>query len=84
MTFVEPESKTCGVIIDTHCHLVSQKYPPMEQVRKESLELGVGHCITQGSRFVVEKIASLRGMDWEEVAAATTRNACGFFRLPMQ
>ena len=35
------------------------------------------------TRFVVEKIAALRGMDWQEVAAATTRNACSFFRLPL-
>lgn len=37
------------MIIDTHCHLVSPKYPPLEEVRAESLELGVGHCITQGT-----------------------------------
>ncbi len=37
------------MIIDTHCHLVSEKYGDLEQVRADSLELGVGHCISQGT-----------------------------------
>lgn len=36
-------------IIDTHCHLVSEKYEDISAVRTESLELGVRHCITQGT-----------------------------------
>ena len=34
------------------------------------------------TRFVAEKLAALRGILLEEVAAATTANACRFFRLP--
>ena len=34
------------------------------------------------TRFVAEKLAALRGISLEEVAAATTANACRFFRLP--
>lgn len=37
------------MIIDTHCHLVSEKYRDLDQVRKDSLALGVGHCISQGT-----------------------------------
>jgi TatD DNase family protein len=35
------------------------------------------------TRFVAEKLAALRGISLDEVAAATTANACGFFRLPV-
>jgi Tat protein secretion system quality control protein TatD with DNase activity len=31
---------------------------------------------------VAEKLAALRGISLDEVAAATTANACRFFRLP--
>ena len=34
------------------------------------------------TRFVAEKLAALRGISLDEVAAATTANACRFFRLP--
>jgi TatD DNase family protein len=34
------------------------------------------------TRFVAEKLAALRGISLDEVAAVTTANACGFFRLP--
>ncbi|MBR6576256.1 MAG: TatD family hydrolase, partial [Akkermansia sp.] len=37
------------MIIDTHCHLVHDKYEDMEQLRADSLALGVGHCISQGT-----------------------------------
>lgn len=37
------------MIIDTHCHLVSEKYGEMEELVRESLALGVGHCVTQGT-----------------------------------
>ncbi len=37
------------MIIDTHCHLVSEKYDDSAALRQESLALGVGHCITQGT-----------------------------------
>ena len=37
------------MIIDTHCHLISEKYGDLAQLRAESLELGVGHCISQGT-----------------------------------
>lgn len=37
------------MIIDTHCHLVSPKYDDMTSVRENSLALGVGHCISQGT-----------------------------------
>ncbi|MBQ4614998.1 MAG: TatD family hydrolase [Akkermansia sp.] len=37
------------MIIDTHCHLVSSKYGDMEELRSNSLALGVGHCISQGT-----------------------------------
>lgn len=36
-------------IIDTHCHLVSEKYADVAAVREESLALGVGHCVSQGT-----------------------------------
>ena len=35
------------------------------------------------TRFVAEKMAALRGISLEEVAAATTANARRFFRLPV-
>ena len=34
------------------------------------------------TRFVAEKLAALRGIELEEIAAATTANARSFFRLP--
>lgn len=37
------------MIIDTHCHLVSEKYGDIARVREEALGNGVGHCITQGT-----------------------------------
>ena len=37
------------MIVDTHCHLVSRKYESLEQLRADSLALGVGHCISQGT-----------------------------------
>lgn len=37
------------MIIDTHCHLVSRKYEDLAKVREDSLALGVGHCISQGT-----------------------------------
>ena len=37
------------MIIDTHCHLVSRKYEDLDQVKADSLALGVGHCISQGT-----------------------------------
>lgn len=37
------------MIIDTHCHLVSEKYGDLEQAKADSLALGVGHCISQGT-----------------------------------
>lgn len=36
-------------IIDTHCHLISDKYGDFESLRRNSLALGVCHCITQGT-----------------------------------
>ena len=40
---------TVRMIIDTHCHLVHEKYDDIEQIRTDSLALGVGHCISQGT-----------------------------------
>ena len=37
------------MIIDTHCHLVSRKYEDMEQLRADSIALGVEHCVSQGT-----------------------------------
>lgn len=37
------------MIIDTHCHLVSERYDDWDALRAESLALGVGHCISQGT-----------------------------------
>lgn len=37
------------MLIDTHCHLVSPRYGDMEDVRKQSLALGVERCISQGT-----------------------------------
>lgn len=37
------------MIVDTHCHLVSRKYEDLAKVREDSLALGVGHCISQGT-----------------------------------
>ncbi len=37
------------MIIDTHCHLVSRKYGDMEELRRNSIALGVPHCISQGT-----------------------------------
>ncbi len=37
------------MIIDTHCHLASPKYEDLEEVRRNSIALGVGHCISQGT-----------------------------------
>lgn len=36
-------------IIDTHCHLVSEKYGDMDAVREESRALGVPRCVSQGT-----------------------------------
>lgn len=36
-------------LIDTHCHLVSEKYTDIAAVREESRALGVPHCISQGT-----------------------------------
>ena len=40
---------TVRMIIDTHCHLIHDKYEDLEQLRADSLALGVGHCISQGT-----------------------------------
>ena len=40
---------TVRMIIDTHCHLVHDKYEDLEQLRADSLVLGVGHCVSQGT-----------------------------------
>lgn len=37
------------MLIDTHCHLASERYADMEQLRADSLALGTGHCISQGT-----------------------------------
>ena len=37
------------MIIDTHCHLVSNKYEDLEQLRADSVALGVKHCVSQGT-----------------------------------
>lgn len=37
------------MIIDTHCHLVSRKYEDLDKLREDSIALGVGHCISQGT-----------------------------------
>ncbi len=37
------------MLIDTHCHLVHPKYSDMASLRRESEELGVTHCICQGT-----------------------------------
>ncbi len=37
------------MIIDTHCHLVHPRYCDLESLRRESVELGVPHCICQGT-----------------------------------
>lgn len=37
------------MIIDTHCHLTSSQYEDIASVRKDSLALGVRHCISQGA-----------------------------------
>ncbi len=37
------------MIIDTHCHLVTTKYPDIATVLEESYQLGVTHSITQGT-----------------------------------
>lgn len=37
------------MMIDTHCHLASPKYENLDEVRRNSLALGVDHCISQGT-----------------------------------
>ena len=37
------------MIIDTHCHLVSSKYENMDKLVADSCDLGVTHCVTQGT-----------------------------------
>lgn len=37
------------MIIDTHCHLITSKFPDVEQVISDSKALGVCHAITQGT-----------------------------------
>ncbi len=37
------------MLIDTHCHLVHPKYCDIETLRRESEQLGVSHCICQGT-----------------------------------
>ncbi len=43
------------MLIDTHCHLVHHQYHDIATVRRESEELGVRHCICQGTH----------AQDWE-------------------
>ena len=51
------------MIIDTHCHLISEKYGDLDQLREESLALGVGHCVSQGTS----------AYDWEPQLALAAR-----------
>lgn len=51
------------MIIDTHCHLISDKYGDLDVLREESLALGVGHCVTQGTSTY----------DWEPQLALAAR-----------
>lgn len=44
------------MLIDTHCHLTSERYTDWESVRAESRALGVDFCISQGTH----------PRDWEE------------------
>jgi len=37
------------MIIDTHCHLVTSKFPDVDQVISDSKDLAVCHAITQGT-----------------------------------
>ncbi len=37
------------MLIDTHCHLVHRQYGDISALRRESEELGVAHCICQGT-----------------------------------
>ncbi len=37
------------MLIDTHCHLVHPRYSNMVDLRQQSEELGVRHCICQGT-----------------------------------
>ncbi len=37
------------MLIDTHCHLVHRQYDDLDAVRRESAELGVTHCVSQGT-----------------------------------
>ena len=37
------------MLIDTHCHLASPKYENLDELRQNSIALGVGHCISQGT-----------------------------------
>ncbi len=36
-------------MIDTHCHLASDRYADMTEVREQSEVLGLSHCISQGT-----------------------------------
>lgn len=51
------------MIIDTHCHLISEKYSDHDSLRRESLALGVEHAISQGTHPA----------DWEETLALADR-----------
>ncbi len=37
------------MLIDTHCHLVHREYTDIDALRRESRELGVPHCVCQGT-----------------------------------
>lgn len=37
------------MIIDTHCHLISERYTDIAAVLQETRAMGVGRCITQGT-----------------------------------
>ncbi len=37
------------MLIDTHCHLVHRQYRDIDALRRESEELGVTHCVCQGT-----------------------------------
>ncbi len=37
------------MLIDTHCHLVHRRYDDINALRRESEELGVPHCVCQGT-----------------------------------
>jgi len=71
-----PVVRETAAVIPLDCLMVETDCPYLAPVPHRGKR-----CEPAYTRFVAEKIAEVRGVPLEEIAAATTRNAEGFFRM---